>query len=131
MEAIKINMLSLAYIGDAVYEVYVRKHLVEEKGLTKANELQKESIKFVSAKNQAFFLEQLMKENFFDEEELEIIRRARNTKVHSKPKNCDIITYKHATAFESVIGYLYEINKMSKFEIMFKKIITIQGEVKC
>lgn len=99
------NVLTLAYIGDAIYEIYIRSHLVDS-GLVKVNDLQKNAIKYVSAKAQANFLMNLIAENFFNDIELEIIKRARNHKSRI-PKNTDIITYKHATSLEAVIGYLY------------------------
>ena len=109
------NSLVLAYIGDAIYEVLVRKHLID-KGFIKVNDLQKEALNYVSAKNQALFLKELLNNDFFTTYEIEIIKRARNTKTHSKPKNCDILTYKHATALESVFGYLYMNNKYDRIK---------------
>ena len=78
------------------------------------------------SKNQAFFLKELLNKDFFSQEELEIIKRARNTKTHSKPKNCDILTYKHATALESVIGYLYINNDLKRIEEIFNCIKKIK-----
>ncbi len=100
-----INVLVLAYLGDNVYEYYVRKFLVE-KNISSVDVLQKTAVNYVSAKSQASFLEQLINNDFFSEEELSIIKRARNHKGHGHPKNCDIVTYKHATALEALIGYL-------------------------
>ena len=100
------NMLVLAYLGDSIYEMYVRKYLVDL-NIPKVNMLQSESIKYVSAKAQASFLKEMMDINFFNDEELSIIIRARNHKNNHKPKNCDIVTYKYATALEALIGYLY------------------------
>lgn len=119
------NSLVLAYIGDAVYEVFVRKYLIKS-NIVKVNDLQKKSLDYVSAKNQAFFLKELLNKDFFSQEELEIIKRARNTKTHSKPKNCDILTYKHATALESVIGYLYINNDLKRIEEIFNCIKKIK-----
>lgn len=111
------NVLTLAYIGDAIYEIYIRSYLVDS-GLVKVNDLQKSAVKYVSAKAQANFLMNLMAENFFNDTELEIIKRARNHKSRI-PKNTDIITYKHATSLEAVIGYLYlEKNKSRLDKLM-------------
>jgi ribonuclease-3 family protein len=110
-----MNSLVLAYIGDSVYELYIRKFLVE-KGITKVKDLQNESIKYVSAKNQARFLDMLLEKDIFNEDEIDIIKRARNNKGASHPKNTDIITYKHATALEAIIGYLYINNNIEKIE---------------
>ena len=100
-----INVLVLAYLGDNIYEYYVRKFLVE-KNISSVDVLQKTAVNYVSAKSQASFLEQLINNDFFSEEELSIVKRARNHKGHGHPKNCDIVTYKHATALEALIGYL-------------------------
>lgn len=100
------NTLVLAYIGDAIYEVYIREYLVQ-KGICKVKDLQKESIKYVSAPSQAKFLKNMLNDGFFTEDEIDIIKNARNHKNHHKPKNTDIVTYKYATALEALIGYLY------------------------
>ncbi len=101
-----LNSLALAYMGDAIYEVYIREHLLS-KGICKVNDLQKEAIKYVSAKAQFNYLSKMIDEHFFTDEELNVIFRARNHKVDHKPKNCDISTYKYATGLEAVIGHLY------------------------
>ena len=109
-----LNSLTLAYLGDAIYEIYIRKYLIS-KNIVKVNELQKGAIKYVSAKNQAKFLKELIDNNFFTEEELDIIKRARNHKSHSS-KSTDIITYKHSTALEAIIGYLYINNNTKRID---------------
>ena len=109
------NMLVLAYLGDSIYETYIRKYLID-KGIAKVKELQSESIKYVSAKGQANYLKKMIDNNFFSEEELNIIICARNHKSNHKPKNCDIITYKNATGFEALIGYLYLEGKITRIE---------------
>lgn len=102
----ELNSLALAYIGDAVYELLVREYLLS-KDICKVKDLQKESVKYVSAKGQYQILIKMIDEHFFNDDELNIIFRARNHKVDHKPKNCDIVTYKYATGFEAIIGYLY------------------------
>ena len=115
------NLLQYAYIGDAVYELLVRTYLCEI-NIVKTKDLREKSLLFVSAKRQAYFLECLEKDNFLLEEEREIIRKGRNCKVHSKPKNCDILTYKYATAFEVFIGFLYHNNYINRINEIFDKI---------
>lgn len=105
MNVLEINVLVLAYLGDTIYENYIRRYLISL-GINHVNELQMEAVQYVSAKRQALFLQKLMEKAFFSEEELSVIYRARNYKSKSHPKNCDIVTYKHATALEAVIGYL-------------------------
>ena len=117
-----INVLVLAYLGDNVYEYYVRRFLIEKK-IPNVNELQKNAVNFVSAKNQARFLEELMNNDFFNEEEISIIKRARNHKGVSHPKNCDIVTYKHATALEALLGYLKLENKEERIKEIMDKIL--------
>ncbi|MBR4672333.1 MAG: ribonuclease III [Bacilli bacterium] len=117
-----INVLVLAYLGDNVYEYYVRRYLIEQK-ISNVDALQKTSVNYVSAKNQAMFLEKLINNNYFDEEELSIIKRARNNKGHGHPKNCDIVTYKHATALEALIGYLKLEGKEDRIENIMELIL--------
>lgn len=100
-----VNVLVLAYLGDTVYEQYVRKFLIG-KNIGSVNQLQREAINYVSAVNQAKFLDCMIKKELLSDLELSIIKRARNHKCNSHPKNCDIVTYKHATSLEALIGYL-------------------------
>lgn len=102
------NVLVLAYIGDAVYETYIREYLIN-KSYDKVKDLYNSSIKYVSAKGQAEIIKKLLDNNFFNSEETDIIKRARNHKSHGN-KSTDIITYKNATSLEAIIGYHY-LNK--------------------
>ena len=106
MNLLEVNVLVLAYMGDTVYEDYIRKYLIN-KGIGNVNGLQTESLKYVSAKSQAKYLTEMMNNNMLSEKELDIVKRARNYKTTSHPKSCDIITYKYATGLEALIGYLY------------------------
>ena len=116
------NSLTLAYMGDAIYEVYVRKYLIDNK-IVKVKELQAESIKYVSASNQAKYLKELIEKDMLSDEELQIVITARNHKNNHKPKNCDIITYKYATGLEALIGYLYFENKKNRIDDIMKYIL--------
>lgn len=107
MEEIDVNQMSplvWAYIGDSVYEQYVRDYLVINTKY-KPHKLHIEATKFVKAAAQAKILQQL--EEVLTEEEKEIVRRARNTKNHHLPKNSNVQEYMYATAFEGLIGYLH------------------------
>ena len=118
MNLLEVNVLVLAYMGDTVYEDYIRKYLIT-KGIGNVNDLQTESLKYVSAVSQAKYIQEMIDNNFFSESELDIVKRARNYKTTSHPKSCDIITYKHATGLEALIGYLYLDNNIERVnEIM-------------
>ena len=110
-----INSLTYAYIGDAVYEIYIREYLIKQ-GIVKVKELQEKATKYVSAKGQAAFIKKLLEQNFLDKDEIEIVTRARNHKTNSHPKNTDIITYKYATSLEALIGYLYLNKKTDRID---------------
>lgn len=120
-----LNVLSLAYIGDAIYEVYIRKHLIQ-KGIVKVEQLQKEAVNYVSAKNQAYFLKNMIDNNVFTENEMQIIIRARNHKGNRHPKNTDIITYKHSTGLEAIIGYLYLNNNIERINYIMNYILEVK-----
>ena len=92
MDVREINVLVLAYLGDTIYENYVRRFFIQ-KGLAHVNDLQKEAISYVSAKSQAKFLQDMMDHNFLKDEEMDVVLRARNYKTTSHPKSCDILTY--------------------------------------
>ena len=102
-----INMLSpltWAYVGDGVYELYIRTKLVNETNL-KPHKLHIEAIKYVKAQAQAELLQKIYDK--LSEEEKDIVRRGRNAENHHLPKNSNIQEYMYATAFEALIGYLY------------------------
>lgn len=122
MNVLEVNSLALAYLGDSIYESYIREYLIK-KGISHVNDLQVESLNYVSAKSQARILKDLMDKNVFTEEELIIIKRARNTKSKSHPKSCDIITYQHATSLEALFGYLKLRKNEERIEEIISKIL--------
>lgn len=122
MNVLEINVLVLAYLGDTIYENYVRRYLIGKK-ISNVNDLQTASISYVSAKAQASYLSNLLEEEFFTEEEISVIKRARNYKSNSHPKNCDIVTYKHATGLEALIGYLDLSNRKDRIDEIMSKIL--------
>lgn len=99
-----LSPLVWAYIGDAIYETFIRVNLVNNSN-AKPHKLHIESIKYVKAKGQADILKQL--KEYLTEDELEIVRRGRNTQNHHVAKNANIADYSMSTAFEALIGYLY------------------------
>ena len=118
MNVLEINVLVLAYLGDTIYENYIRRYLINS-GIGNVNDLQKNATNYVSAVNQAKFLTEMMDSEFLSLEELDVVKRARNYKTTSHPKSCDIITYKYATGLEALIGYLdLKDNKERIDEIM-------------
>ena len=118
MNVLEINVLVLAYLGDTIYENYIRRHLINS-GIGNVNDLQKNATNYVSAVNQAKFLTEMMDLNFLSSDELDVVKRARNYKTTSHPISCDIITYKYATGLEALIGYLdLKDNKERIDEIM-------------
>ena len=81
------------------------------------------SINKISAKHQAGFIKKLLDENLLSEEEVDVFKRARNYKSTSHPKNCDIVTYKHATGLEAVIGYLELTNNRVRIDEIMEYIL--------
>ncbi len=124
MTVAELNSLVLAYLGDAVYEAFIRDYLVK-KGYPTVKELQEASLSFVSAKSQSSILKKLLEKDFFSSEELAVIKRARNAKSHHKPKNTDVLTYKHATSLEAVIGYLAYTKQEKRLSILLKNIVEV------
>lgn len=114
----ELSPLTWAYIGDAVYELYIREKLINETKL-KPHKLHIESIKHVKASAQAETLRKI--EESLTDEEKEIVRRARNTKNHHVPKNANVNDYMHSTAFEGLIGYLY----LTKQEERLEELLTL------
>lgn len=120
----QLNALALAYMGDAVLELYIRKHLLK-KGEVKPHLLQRHSTEYVSAKAQASVLRKLMAEGFFTDEEEAVLRRGRNAKSGTIPKNTDVHTYRHSTAFEAMVGYHYLLKHDERVEEIIAKTIAV------
>lgn len=112
-----VNAAVLAYLGDAVFEVMVRDYLVKESGLAKTNDFQKEAVKYVSASSHAMFMHDMLGEDFFDEREIGIYKRGRNTK---GSKN-ESLEHLHSTGFEAIIGTLYLEKNYDRLELIFKR----------
>ena len=122
MDVNQINIITLAYLGDAVYEVYIRNYLIN-KGIAKVEDLQREAVKYVSAKNQKKILDFLMNNNYLNEKEIDIVKRGRNYKRENHPKNTDIVTYKMSTGFEALIGYLFMLDDTKRIEEIINYIL--------
>ncbi|MBE6082533.1 MULTISPECIES: Mini-ribonuclease 3 [Tissierellales] len=100
-----LSPLQLAYLGDAVYELLVRTYIININRNLKVQELHQKATEFVSAKAQSDIIHKL--EKYLTEEEMGIVKRGRNAKINSHPKNFSVLEYKYATGFETLIGYLY------------------------
>ena len=107
------NTTALAFMGDAIYEVYVRRKVIGT-GQPAADKLHLMAVKYVKAESQAKAIKALY--SSLSEEEQTLTRRARNRKTATKAKNADPVTYKWATAFEALIGYLYLAGKIRRME---------------
>jgi len=111
----QLNSLALAYMGDAVFEIYVRRHLLQN-GKVRPNQLHREATHYVSAKAQSQIIHQFIDSSFLTEEELAVVKRGRNAKSGTVPKNTDVQTYRYSTAFESLVGYLYLSDQRERLE---------------
>lgn len=112
-----MNPLVWAYIGDSVYEIFIRMKLVNETKLN-PHKLHIETIKYVKAQAQAETLNKIY--DFLTDEEKDIVRRGRNAEAHHAPKNANLTDYKYATALEALIGYLYLTKKDERLQEVLK-----------
>lgn len=122
-----LNPLALAYVGDAVYDTFVRSYLVT-RGLSQVAKLHKKSIGFVKAKAQAEILSKIS--GSLTEEEGDVVRRGRNTKAATVPKNADLADYRHATGLEALIGYLFLTGRTDRLVEILRKAIEAKDEGK-
>lgn len=121
---LEMSPLVFAYLGDTIYDIFIRTYLVGT-GIAKVSQLHKASINYVKAKAQADAVKNLSE--FLTEEEHEIIRRGRNIKPASPPKNADIMDYRYATGFEALIGYLYASGEHERMKEILDKVISPQS----
>lgn len=120
----QLNALALAYMGDAVYEQAVREHLLRS-GRVKPQILHKEATRFVSAKAQASIILTMKEQQFLTEEEQAVMRRGRNAKAGSVPKNTDVTTYNYSSAFEAVLGYVYLLGQQERLTELIETAIRL------
>ena len=114
-----MSPLTWAYIGDAVYELFIRNKLINETNL-KPHKLHIEAIKYVKAKSQAEKLNEIYE--ILTDEEKDIVRRGRNTQNHHLPKNSNVQEYMYSTAFEALIGYLYLTKQNKRLKEILDKV---------
>lgn len=122
-----LNGLALAYVGDAIYEIYIRDFLIRQ-GLTKPNMLHKTATKYVSAKSQAYLMKLILEAEILSEAEVLMYKRGRNAKSHTYAKNADVTTYRISTGFESLFGYLHLTDQKSRVEELVMWCIDKIGE---
>lgn len=124
----QLNGLALAYIGDGIYDLYIREYVLE-KGLTQPNRLHRATTSYVSAKAQSRIMHSLLETaDYLTEEELSYYKRGRNAKSHTSAKNADVTTYRVATGFEALCGYLYLSKQQTRLEEIFARSIAIIEE---
>lgn len=124
IEALQVNTTMLAYLGDAVYELYIREHVMRICS-NDAGKAHKVAIGFVSADSQAKAAKEMMANGFLTEDEERLLKRARNHRTMSKPSNADPKNYKVATGFEALIGFLYLIEDKNRLDEIIEKAIEI------
>jgi len=127
MEVKLMNSTMLAFVGDSYYDLKIRGMLCLQ-GINKPHRLHQLAIKYVSAHAQASTLKQLMDTGFLTQEELDVVKRGRNTKARSLPKNTDVLTYMYSTAFEALIGYLYLSGRQERLDEVVAKSIELKGD---
>ena len=115
-----INPLALAYLGDGVFEVYVREYLIIERNITKPDLLQKEAIMFVSAKAQAAFMKEAIVQKWVSDEEIAIYKRGRNAKSTRTMKNTSVITHNQSSGLEALIGHLHLLDQDERIREIFE-----------
>ena len=120
-EVRQINPLVLAFIGDGVYEVFIRSYIIDRNRNMPVHKLHIKTISYVRAHEQSNFMNQLIE--LLNEEELSIYKRGRNAKSGTIPKNADVREYRNATGFEALIGYLYLIDDKERLEELLNRCV--------
>ncbi len=120
-----VNTTALAYMGDAVYEQAVREEILK-RGSYHVNNLHRLATQFVKAHAQAKIIKTMFDE--LTEKEQSLVKRARNRKYTTKAKNADPVTYKWATAFEALVGYLYLAEENERLDWVLARAIEIVGK---
>lgn len=110
---LSLSPLVLAFIGDAVYSLYIRTVIVANDNKS-VDFLHKETVKYVKAKSQEKSLKRIY--DFLTEEEKDIVRRGRNVKSNTVPKGVEVQSYRYATGFEALIGYLYLVGEFERLK---------------
>ena len=123
------NGESLAYIGDAIYELKIREYLLK-KGYQDVNILHKYAVKFTSGESQALIVDYLIKNEIITEEEISYFKRGRNSGHSKNRRSISVISYKKATGFEAMVGYLYLSNQEERLNSLVEIVINLVEEGK-
>ncbi|MGE5627759.1 MAG: Mini-ribonuclease 3 [Solirubrobacterales bacterium] len=118
----QLNPLTLAFIGDAVYELFVRTHILNEKSQMSPHKMHVEAIKYVKAHSQSEIIKRIQDD--LTEEEMYFFKKGRNAKSGTVPKNADVQEYRFATGFECLLGYLYVTQNNERLEYILDKVIS-------
>lgn len=123
-----LNTTVLAYVGDAAYELWIRKMLVEREENLRADKLHKKATRYVSARGQAAAVKNMLN-GFLTEEEVRLVKRARNHRTSSHPRGADPVEYKLATGFEALVGSLYMYGDFERLDdVIVEAVRIIDGE---
>jgi ribonuclease-3 family protein len=120
-----VSPLALAYLGDAVYDLYIRQYVLCLKK-RRPNQLHRSATRFVSAKAQAQAVRRMEPE--LTEEERDMLRRGRNAKSHDAPKNTNVQDYRLSTGFECLVGYLYLCGRYKRLEQLMRMTLGLEPE---
>ncbi len=121
----KLSPLALAYIGDAVYELTVRVHLLAE-GETYNKKMHQQAVELVCAVRQSRLYDQL--DDILDEQDKDILRRGRNAKSGHQPPHASVCDYRRATGVEALIGWLYLRGEKEKLRRIFQRLFEQRSE---
>lgn len=108
-----LSPLSLAYIGDAVFELYIRTYIMKDENMP-VSKLHKAATSYVKAKAQSDMAHAISEH--LTEEEMSVFKRGRNAHSYTSAKNADIVDYRHATGFEALVGYLYLMGRKERLD---------------
>lgn len=127
MDVNQMNSTMLAFVGDSYYDLKIREMLCRQ-GINKPKRLHQLAVSYVSAHSQAAILKYLVEHELLTKSELEIVKKGRNTKSRSIPKNTDVLTYMHSSAYEALIGYLYLTEQFERLDVILSHSIEFKSK---
>lgn len=122
----ELNGITLAYLGDSIYEYYVRKHLIDI-GIRHVNRLHHTATNYTRAISQSLVMNKLIEENYLSEAEIRAFKLGRNSNARQAKKTCSVIEYKMATGFEALIAYL-DNDRKRQLEVINESFRIIESE---